>query len=89
MPETHLVFCCDPPYYGGAEGYVAMLAEARPRGWRLSALLPGDAGGDVLAEKLAAAGVGVHRFQRRRWYDPALARELRRMLARIGERFCT
>ncbi len=84
MAQPHLVFFCDPPYFGGAEGYIAMLAQARPRGWHLSALLPGDAGGEVLAEKLAAAGVEVHRFRRRRWCDPALARDLRRLLAETG-----
>jgi glycosyltransferase involved in cell wall biosynthesis len=84
MPDTHLVFFCDPPYYGGAEGYVAMLAEGRLRGWRLSALLPSDTGGDVLAEKLAAANVTVRRFGRRSWRDPRLWRELRGLLAATG-----
>ncbi len=84
MRETHLVFFCDPPYYGGAEGYVAMLAEGRPRGWRLSALLPADAGGDVLAEKLASAGVAVRRFPRRPWFAPQFWREARDLLAATG-----
>ena len=39
--EPHVVFFADPPYFGGAEEYVAMLAEARPGPeWQLSALLP-------------------------------------------------
>jgi len=84
MADTHLVFFCDPPYYGGAEGYVAMLAEGRSPGWRLSALLPADAGGDVLAEKLTAAGVAVRRYPRRPWYAPRFWRELRDLLASTG-----
>jgi glycosyltransferase involved in cell wall biosynthesis len=84
MPDTHLVFFCDPPYYGGAEAYVALLAEGRPPGWRLSALLPGDGGGEVLAEKLAAADVAVHRYVRRPWYAPRQWRELRVLLESTG-----
>ncbi len=81
----HLVFFCDPPYFGGAEGYVEMLAQARPsEAWHLSALLPVGDGGAVLAERLAAAGAEVHRFVLRHPADPRLWVDLRRRLRRIG-----
>ncbi len=79
-----MVLFCDPPYYGGAEGYVAMLAQGRPDGWRLSALLPGDEGASVLAEKLSAAGVAVERFRRRAWWNPGLWLDLWRRLRSLG-----
>ena len=83
--ERHLVFFCDPPYYGGAEGYIALLAQARPsERWRLSALLPAGEGGEILAGKLAALGVTVRRFRMRYWADPRLWREVREHLREIG-----
>lgn len=83
--ERHLVFFCDPPYYGGAEGYVALLAQARPSAaYRLSALLPAGDGGEVLAGKLMDRGVDVRRFQMRHWADPRLWREIKRHLREIG-----
>lgn len=60
----HLVLFSDCPYYGGAEAYLVLLARARPSGaWRLSALVPAGEAGEILAQKLAASGVGVRRYR--------------------------
>jgi glycosyltransferase involved in cell wall biosynthesis len=85
---THLVFFTDCPYYGGAEGYIAMLAEARPApDWRLSALVPAGERGEVLAGKLAAAGVEVVRYPVRGLLDPrhwfGVAAALRRLRGEV------
>jgi len=62
--ERHLVFFSDCPYYGGAEGYLVLLAAARPTaGWRLSALVPAGEGGEILAARLERAGVAVQRYR--------------------------
>lgn len=83
--KSHLVFFCDPPYFGGAEGYVGMLARARPaEGWRISALLPEGDGGEELAQKLDDAGARVYRFKLRHPADPRLWIEVGRLLRRIG-----
>jgi glycosyltransferase involved in cell wall biosynthesis len=83
--EHHLVFFGDPPYFGGAEGYVAMLAQGRPAaGWQLSALLPIGGGGDELAGLLTHAGVTVHRYRLRSPLDPRLWVEVGRRLRGIG-----
>ncbi len=81
----HLVYFADPDYYGGAEGIVAMLAEACPTsGWKMSAVLPLGDGGEVLAHKMIRAGVTVYRFKLRHFADPRLWWELGRLFSRIG-----
>ncbi len=81
----HLVFFADPPYFGGAEGYLAMLADARPNGtWRLSALLPRGEGGEELAGMLVRSGVDVHRYGLRHPLDPRLWFEVGGLLRRLG-----
>jgi glycosyltransferase involved in cell wall biosynthesis len=60
----HVVFFSDCPYYGGAEAYLVLLAQARPGPqWRLSALVPEGEPGAILAAKLAEAGVEVVRYR--------------------------
>ncbi|MCK4414371.1 MAG: glycosyltransferase family 4 protein [Candidatus Eisenbacteria sp.] len=81
----HLVFFSDCPYYGGAEAYLALLAEARPTpAWRLSALVPAGPSGEVLAERLTAADVRVVRYAVGGWVDPRFWRRLTRLLRELG-----
>jgi len=80
----HLVFFSDCPYFGGAEGYLAMLAQGRPDpAWRLSALLPAGERGEVLAGRMRDAGVEVVRYPVRALHDPrhwaGVASALRRL----------
>ena len=80
----HLVFFSDCPYFGGAEGYLAMLAQGRPDpSWRISALLPAGERGEVLAERMRDAGVEVTRYPVRALHDPrhwvGVTRALRRL----------
>jgi glycosyltransferase involved in cell wall biosynthesis len=83
--KRHLVFFADPDYYGGAETYLAILAEFCPReNWRLSALLPYGDGSEVLAQKFTCAGVEIHRFKLRPALDPRLWFALAGQLRRIG-----
>ncbi len=77
--KRRLVFFADPPYFGGAEEYIVMLAAACPRdGWEPAALIPDDEGGRELGRRLDQEGVAVERFRRRRWHDPALVLDLAR-----------
>lgn len=82
--RRHLVFFSDCPYFGGAEGYLAMLAQGRPDpSWRLSALLPAGERGEVLAGRMREAGVEIVRYPVRALHDPrhwhGVARALRRL----------
>jgi len=84
-PGTHhLVFFSDCPYYGGAEGYLGMLAEAAPAGWRISAIVPAGKPGEILARRFERAGAEVLRFRKASWTSPALWSEVRGHLARLG-----
>ena len=84
-PARHLVFFSDCPYYGGAEAYLGLLAEARPTpGWRLSALVPEGERGEVLAERLARADVTVERYAVGGWADPRFWRRLAGRLRALG-----
>jgi glycosyltransferase involved in cell wall biosynthesis len=80
----HLVFFSDCPYFGGAEEYIAMLAQACPGPeWRISALVSAGEGGETLAGKLQSAGVRVIRFRVRSCAHPALWSEVGRALRRL------
>jgi glycosyltransferase involved in cell wall biosynthesis len=71
VERRHLVFFSDCPYFGGAEGYLVMLAQGRPGPeWRLSALVPEGERGEVLAGRMRAAGVDVVRYPVRGLFDP-------------------
>lgn len=74
-----MVFFADPPYFGGAEEYIVMLATACPKEyWEAAAMVPADDGGAELARRLEEVGVKARRFERRAWHHPGLARDLRR-----------
>ncbi len=80
----HVVFFTDCPYFGGAEAYIAMLAQACPGpGWRLSALVPEGERGEVLALKLSAAGVQVVRYPVSAVLHPKLWLDVGRALRRL------
>jgi glycosyltransferase involved in cell wall biosynthesis len=89
----HLVFFSDCPYYGGAEAYLVLLAQARPHpAWRLSALVPAGEPGEVLAANLANFDVNVVRYaqppipSRRQLRDPrSLPRRIPRGVAQWRE----
>ncbi len=81
--EQRLVLFADPPYFGGAEGYVALLARGRPEGWHVSAVLPEGDGGAILADQIAETGAEVHRFTMRHPASPRLWFELGGLLRRI------
>lgn len=83
--KTRVVFFADPPYFGGAEEYIVMLAAACPlASWTPAAVLPADEGGDELARRLDQLGVAVVRYERRRWHDPALVADLRGRFRGLG-----
>jgi glycosyltransferase involved in cell wall biosynthesis len=85
VERHHLVFFSDCPYFGGAEGYLAMLAQARPGPqWRLSALLPAGERGAELARRMSGAGVEVTRYPVRAVHDPRHWFGVAAALRRVG-----
>lgn len=63
--KLRVTFFSDAEYFGGAEGYLALLARnLDPERYELACVLPPVEGADVLAARMRAAGVRIHRLPR-------------------------
>ncbi len=63
--KLRVTFFSDAEYFGGAEGYLALLARhLDPERYELDCVLPPVEGADVLAARMRAAGVRIHRLPR-------------------------
>lgn len=83
--RTRVTFFSDAEYFGGAEGYLALLARhLDPERFALDCVLPPVEGAEVLAGRMRAAGVRLHHLPRLGLRWPARLSTADRLLRAIG-----
>jgi len=83
--RTRVTFFSDAEYFGGAEGYLSLLARHLDRErFELDCVLPPVEGAGVLAGRMEAAGVRLHRLPRLGLQWPARVASAVRLLREIG-----